>query len=266
MISLIRRTPLILLAILILTDCSPLFRRREIDLTQISPEQVLRRLDENLHRLKTLEGWAKVTLESSERPYDGFCKVILKAPDSLVVKFKALFGMNVALLSINGENFKIYSPKENTLYWGKVNEVNLEEVLGVNLSFQELREVFTGVSSLQEEDPSLLSDFFPQGDKIILIFEDDQGIRRYWVDPWDFTVVRSERLDRGGNLYFIEKYSRFKRQKGILLPRMIRVIKPMEGERLTVYYERQRINKGLREDHFQLKIPQSAQWVRIKRY
>lgn len=263
--GLIRKGYFILLLFL-LTDCSSLFRKREIDLTQISPEQILKRVDENFHRLKSMEGWARVTLASSERPYEGFSRVALKAPDSLLVKFKALFGMNVALLSINGENFKIYSPRENTLYWGKINEANLEEVLGGNFSLQELRGVFTGMPNLQWEDLSLLSDFFPQGDKIILIFEDEQGMRRYWVNPWNFTVVRLERFDRKGNLYLIEKYSRFKRQGGILLPRMIKVIKPMEGERLTVYYQRQRVNKGLKKKDFQLKIPHNAEWIRIKGY
>lgn len=245
-------------------ECSPLFRKKELNLAALTPTEIINKVEKNVKKLHTLRGWAHVTLESSQNPFNGYSEVLLKTPDSLVVKFKARLGISAAFLSLDRNYFWIYYPNQNKLYWGSPNKAIIKEILEVNFTFEELMEVFTGLPTFAGEDMNFLSDFFLENDKLILVFEDEEGMRRYWVDPWNGVVTHVEWLNSEGVLYLVKEFSQFKKEQSVLLPRLIRIIKPTDRERLTVFYRRRGINKKLAAKDFKVKIPANAEVIEIK--
>lgn len=250
--------------VLLISGCSLLFRRKEPNLAALTPVEIITRVEKNMNKLRSLRGWAHVTLESSQNPFDGYSEVFLKLPDSLAVKFKARLGISAAFLSLNRSFFWVYYPNQNELYWGNPNKSVIEEILDVNFTFEELMEVFTGLPTFANEDMNLLSDLILEKDKFIFVFEDEQGVRRYWVDLRNGAIIRVECLDSSGIVYLVKEFRQFKKERGVLVPRLIRITKPIDQERLTVFYQRRGINKKLSAKNFQLKIPANAKIIEIK--
>lgn len=228
------------------------------NLSSISPEYIRAKVQQNSGKLENFAGKARVIIEIPGQGYNGFSDIYLKMPDSLMIKTEAILGIDIGLLFMNQKYFAAFAPKENTLYYGEREILNLRDFLQVEMDTDELYEVVTGFVKIPVNEASHLE--IDDG-KILLRSPTPDGELLCWVDPRHYVVVKSKLINPEGKTLLVKEFRRFKKSKGIILPRTIRLTRPLTRERITVYYTKQEINKPIPSSNFKLKIPKNAKRI-----
>ncbi|MFQ5706471.1 MAG: outer membrane lipoprotein-sorting protein [bacterium] len=238
--------------------CASSFKNKTPDLSQISPQFLQAKVRDNYLKLLSFEGKARVVIELPGHGYNGFASVYLNMPDSVLVKTEAMLGIDIGVLFMNHQLFGAYAPRENTFYYGEVKTLDLRDFLQVELTTEELYEVFTGLLQILVDSTSTVD--FVRG-KYVVTNQLSQGYVKQWVDPKKFLVTKSELFNERGQLILTKEFRRIHKTKGLMLPKTIRLTRPRAKERVTVYYTRQKVNKHIPAKKFKLKLPDNAKKI-----
>jgi outer membrane lipoprotein-sorting protein len=255
-------TPLRLATVLVvLVSIQGCAGSRAPNLNRITPEEIYRRTAEHFNRLETFRGRARVIYESPEGSMSGYARVAIKRPDSVFVKMEAMLGVSVGFFFANGQAFVLYSPFENTVYYGRVEDVDLSHLFQMDVQYRDLVKALSGLVRAMPKDGQQLT--IEKG-HYVLRTSSDSGIEELWVDPKKFVVTRSVLYDRNGDVIALREFRRFQKRRGVLLPQIIQFSRPKLRERFTFYFLKQEANVALRKSDFAFKIPKSAAQIRIR--
>lgn len=228
------------------------------DLDNVTSAQIRAKVLRNFSELKNLEGRARVIIELPGEGYSGSSKIYINFPDSVFVKTEAILGIDVGALFLDSRYFAAYAPRENILYYGEVETLDLREFLQIEIETDELVEVFAGLTQVTDDSTATLT--FEDGEYLISQQLGDKTLK-CWVDPKDYVVTKSHLFNAAGELILSKEYRRFRKNKGVVLPQIIKITRPLARERLTVYYTSQKINKSISPEKFRLKTSQNAKKV-----
>lgn len=231
---------------------------RPPDLTQVTPRDIQRRVFYNYNKIKTFEGKAQVIIEVPGEGHRGSTSVYINSPDSVFVKTEAILGIDIGSLFLDHRYFAAYAPRDNTLYYGEVESLDLRDFLQVEIKTEELQEVLTGLTQISLDQSSKLS---IDDNQYFITSEWGEGSVRYWIDPEEFVVTRSEHLDVDGNEVLVKEFRRLRKREGVVLPQLIKVTRPLARERITLNYTDQQINEGIDPEKFTLKMDKNARKV-----
>ncbi len=249
---------LLLPGVLSFSGCASGSRARTPDISAITPQQIQARVARNFSKLRTFEGKARVIIELPGEGYQGSSSVYLAFPDSIFIKTEAILGIDVGALFLDSRIFGAYAPRDNVLYYGEASSLDLQDFLQVKIETHELREVLTGLSQINLDGDATLA--LDDGRYLLTGSRGAENIR-YWVDPRRFVVVRSEARNAEGQVVMRAEFNRLKSNHHIVLPQTIKVTRPLARERLTVYYTKQKVNKGIAPGRFRLKTAKNARRV-----
>lgn len=244
------------LVIVFFTGCAATLKAP--NLSEITPEDIKLKVSRNFQKLSSFEGKARVIIELPGEGYNGFSKIFINFPDSIYVKTEAILGIDIGALFLDSQYFGAYAPRENILYYGEVETLDLRDFLQVEIDTGELVEVFTGLTQIASDSKSTLS--FEDG-KFLISGSVSDGVLKYWVDPQKYIVTKSQLLNPQGKVVLIKEYQRFKKKEGIVLPQIIKITRPISKERITVYYTNQKINQSIAPGQFRLKLSRNARRI-----
>lgn len=228
------------------------------DLDNVTSAQIQSKVLRNFSELKSLEGRARVIIELPGEGYSGSSKIYIKFPDSVFVKTEAILGIDVGALFLDSRYFAAYAPRENILYYGEVETLDLREFLQIEIETDELVEVFAGLTQVTDDSTATLT--FEDGEYLISQQLGDKTLK-FWVDPKNYVVTKSHLLNAAGEVILSKEYRRFRKKKGVMLPQIIKITRPLARERLTIYYTSQKVNKSIAPEKFRLKTSQNAKKV-----
>lgn len=228
------------------------------DLDNVTSAQIQSKVLRNFNELKSLEGRARVIIELPGEGYSGSSKIYIKFPDSVFVKTEAILGIDVGALFLDSRYFAAYAPRENILYYGEVETLDLREFLQIEIETDELVEVFAGLTQVTDDSTATL--IFEDGEYLISQQLGDKTLK-CWVDPKTYVVTKSHLLNAAGEVILSKEYRRFRKKKGVMLPQIIKITRPLARERLTIYYTSQKVNKSIAPEKFRLKTSQNAKKV-----
>lgn len=228
------------------------------DLDNVTSAQIQSKVLRNFGELKSLEGRARVIIELPGEGYSGSSKIYIKFPDSVFVKTEAILGIDVGALFLDSRYFAAYAPRENILYYGEVETLDLREFLQIEIETDELVEVFAGLTQVTDDSTATLT--FEDGEYLISQQLGDKTLK-FWVDPKNYVVTKSHLLNAAGEVILSKEYRRFRKKKGVMLPQIIKITRPLARERLTIYYTSQKVNKSIAPEKFRLKTSQNAKKV-----
>lgn len=231
---------------------------RPPDLSQITPRDIQYKVFENYKKLRTFEGSAQVIIEIPGEGHRGHSNVYINFPDSVFVKTEAILGIDIGSLFLDNSYFGAYAPRDNTLYYGEIESLDLSDFLQVEIKTEELYEVLTGLTQIILDPDSELS---IEDNQYFITSRWEDGVVRYWIDPEDFVVTRSEYLDAEDREVLVKEFRRLRKRDGVVLPQLIKVTRPQARERITLYYSRQKINDGIAPGKFALKMDKDARKV-----
>lgn len=248
----------VLLLSLVATGCAG---TRPLKLSDITPEEISRLTAEHFERLRTFRGRARIIYESPENSITGYARVAIQRPDSVFVKVEAMLGVSVGFFFANGRAFVLYSPFENTAYYGRVEDVDLSHLFQMAVAYHDLVESLSGVVKVPETPGRRVS--IEKG-HYVLEGPNDSGRDEIWVDPKKHVVSKWVTYDSLGDVVALREFKRFRKRRGVLLPQIIRFSRPQLRERFTFYFLKQEANVRLKKSDFAFKIPKSAAQVRVK--
>jgi outer membrane lipoprotein-sorting protein len=227
----------------------------------VTTSQIHERVRTNLERIRTLTGSGTLSVESPEMAGSGSFEIALRKPDSVLLRIEGPFGIEVGSALVTRKEFRFYNSLRNQLIFGATSPANMSRYLRMNVTFDDLLNLFAG-SSFLAEDQSAAGDLSIEDDLYVLTYRWPDHTRRYWVDPASLLIAKIQHLDSRGILTTEQRYSNFRTSGDVTFPSDIRFIMNSERRILSVHYGTTTMNTELLD--FTMRVPDNAQRVHIQ--
>ncbi|MFH0926322.1 MAG: DUF4292 domain-containing protein [bacterium] len=240
----------------ILTGCTSLRHSISPIKPLISPDDILKKIVIREGEIKDLKGIAKVTITNADKNYHLKEVIIVQKPSSLRMETLGFFGQPLFFLTAKDNQLSILSLSENKFYKGEVTPENLSIIFPLYLKSKDLFSILLGSTPLidyvdmdigivQEENLYLVR-FFQQG-----------GITRQfiWIEPLNFSIMKSEIYDSSGNLILKVKFDNYKTINDLLFPMSTTISLPLSLTKIGIDYSELEINTGINRNSFDLDAP-----------
>lgn len=252
----------ILLAAVFSFSCSGA-KENTVELKQIPVKEIKDRVNKKFNLIESLEASGSISFDSPDESGSGSIDVKIKKPDTVYVNIEGPFGISVASALITRNNFSYYNAQENVAITGPTTENNINAILRIKVSFDELINSFAG-SFYFTEDASDSIDAVSEENTYVLQTQSNAMKQRYMIEPVDYTINTYKVTDKGGNSLLEVNYLKFSKEfiSGTMIdfPNQIEIKKPDKKQTVWIYYDTKTINK--RNMHFKMKIPKSAKQVK----
>jgi hypothetical protein len=208
--------------------------------------------------IHSITGEGRISIETPEIAQSGSFILTLQKPDSVLINLQGPFGIKVGSALVTRTDFLFYNSLENKLITGLSSIENLNRILHVQVSFDDLMNLFAGGTFL-ESDLHAPDETHVEDDQYVFVFTSSKNSRRYWIDPTTSYIQKVQFLDQSGKLALEQTFSNFENVNGIVMPYTIRVIQPKARQMLTLRYSEILVNtEKLR---FTFTIPSSAERI-----
>ena len=245
------------LFLVFLVSCAP---RREgilLDTGRTSAAELTSMTDSADARLRTLNGNGNIAFESPEINGSAAFTLNVRKPDSLLVQLEGPFGIDVGLFFLSRDRFVMYNSLQNTVIAGAPSTQALRSLIPVDLSYEQIFAVFTGLLRLPEHQT--LVEYTVDDGQFLLRYKSKGGVNSYWLDPDGLLVRRFEMRDQEGELVLEGASTGTIDQDGLRIARRLSLTMPREGRRVSVAFYHADLNASDLE--FSYSIPASARKI-----
>lgn len=204
--------------------------------------------------------------------------ILLKRPDNMLLNVQVPVTKTtaVALLS-RGDNFELFSPRDNKLYVGRnsAGEFELDEN-GQSLAFSarplaiieallpqglELGEEMR-IARTEEQDAA--AKYY-----VLTVYREGGGqevkvLRRLWIERSEMALARVDTFAADGRIAGTVRYSDFGVFDGQSLPRAVSIERPVDGYSLSMQFGDWRVNPQLDDSVFVLTPPPEVKRVVLR--
>jgi outer membrane lipoprotein-sorting protein len=209
-------------------------------------------------RIHSMSGEGQISIETPEIAQTGSFILTLQKPDSVLIQLRGPFGIKVGSALVTKTEFLFYNSLENKLITGLSSAENLNRILHVQLSFDDLLCLFAGATFLESDlhapDVTQIED-----DQFVFEFTDGMSSRRYWVDPTSLDIQKVQFLDQGRKVALEQTFSKFEDTDGFAMPYAICIGQPRAHQRLTITYSEIHVNTE--KLHFTFIVPPNAERI-----
>lgn len=227
----------------------------------VTASLIHKRVRANLDYIQTLSGSGNISVESREMAGSGSFEIALRKPDSLLLKFEGPFGLEVGTALVTRKEFLLYNSLQNQLITGETNSANLSRYLRMNVSFDDLLNLFAG-SAFFSEDEKEADTFTTEDNQYVLTYTQANRTRKYWIDPTTLLILKVQHWDSHGTLVAEQGYSNYRTVSGATFPSSIRFTMNAEQRALSIHYGKIDVNTNALT--FLLGIPENAKRLRIQ--
>jgi hypothetical protein len=221
--------------------------------------EVITRSREHSIAIRTLRAEGRISIETPNLTQSVAFTLILRKPDSLLIKLEGPFGIRAGWLFATGEDFTFYNALENQLITGQSTSNNFERILHTNLMFSEILEVLCGkgLNTADEREPD---EALIENEQPVLVFRDGISTRRYLLDAELHSIAKIQVLDRSGKLTMEQSFASFQEVGTVSVPHSLRILQPRERQFVSIFYSFVRINEEALD--FAFHSPTKAQHIR----
>jgi len=245
-----------LLALCGLLSCAPRPAAVELDTSRTSPPELLERVKAEGERVRTLSGSGSLSFESPEVSGSAFFRVALRKPDSLLLRLRGYFGIDLGFLFLERDRFLIYNSLENSLIEGSPASSSVRALLPTDLTPRELLDAFTGRYPLDLSRGRVVRYDVEEG-QFVLSVEEGNEVCDLRVDPVSLLVTQYRRTDRGGRVLVDIEADALTDDDGVYVPRRINLAFPASGRQISLSYSAISINDP--EPSFSFTLPPGVQ-------
>ena len=255
---------LLVLSLSFLISCTGLRPSGHLIKPITSSSEILRKVEMRQRTINDLKGIAKMKVINVERKYSFKEVIIARRPSSLRMETLGVFGQPLLFLTARDGRLSILSLKENTFYQGEVTPENLSIFFPVSLRSKDLFPLLLGGVSFVDYI-GIDSEFLGKENLYLVKQLGRGGAARQllWIEPFNFTVVKSEAYDLSGNLVFRVKFDEFTKLNGHLFPMSTNIQLPLSSTAIKIDYSDLEVNTGVSESSFNLVIPPGAKVVNM---
>jgi hypothetical protein len=196
----------IFLAIL-LSSCAP---TKKI-MIEPSVEIALTKIRSRNENLKSLTANGKITIELQEYSNSANFELEIKRPDTLFMKVKTIFGINIGEIKVYGDGFELNDRFNDRMLYGNVGDY-MKRFVGLNISTRELINILLatpGVGEIENSEGFVIYTREGEYEKIFK-FNDELELESYI-------------LSKNGFVLFEVRYSKFIGLDGVTLPKVVKI-------------------------------------------
>jgi Domain of unknown function (DUF4292) len=254
----IRRISVVLLTALpalMVSACSPKTAGLGMDARAMSPAALMSLVKAGGDKLATMTARGSVSFESPEGSGSAFVQMVMKRPDSLLVRFRGPFGIGGGTLFLSRDRFLFYNAFENRVISGVPDVKSIRSVIPFELTPEEILQAFCGRFLISAPADSV-QHYGVDEDLFHITLGCGADTCEYWIDPEVFLVRRMQRLSRGGRVLFEATAEDYITDEGVSVPRRISIQFPLTKRRLAVFYDLVTVNPP--DVSFAYSVPSSA--------
>jgi hypothetical protein len=226
--------------------------------SSISYAEVQERSRSHHARIHSMMGEGQISLETPDMSQSGSFILTLQKPDTVLLTLQGPFGIKVGSALVTRTGFLFYNSLENKLITGSSSTENLNRILHIHLSFDDLVNVFAGGTFL-DDDFHAPDKITMEEDQVVFVFTSSKMSRKYWIEPATSVIQKIQYLDLNGKLAFEQTFNDFEEVNGFMMPYTIRVTQPKTRQRLTFTYSEIFLNKE--QLHFTFTVPPNAERI-----
>lgn len=218
---------------------------------------LLKIASDDIARLRTFEGEARVSLRLEGVRQKALALVLFRSPSDLKVDVTGPLGIRLMTASASGEDLRVFLPRSNELYEGRADGDVLRRVTGVDLGAWAPWRALLGVAPANS---GRVEGFEREGERLIVRVREGAGTRRLTFDAQGLTLAEEEVYDREGRLVVRRRMSDYRETDGVVLPRRIAL---SQGEdEVRIEYTEWKLNRGVEEERLRMRVPQDVNRVR----
>ena len=209
----------------------------------------------NFEKLMSLQGQARISVESPEGAMSFDINVIYVAPDTLFMSAEGPFGIDLGKIFMGKNRFIIYNQFNNQFFSGELDEDYYNTFLQTDLSLKQIKNAFLG--------------YVPLPDNLKLV-DQQHGIFAAMVgdQKWRITVDRksgtlqSLEISQDNQTILKEELQEYRSIDGIIFPKFIRLTVPDKKEMVAIFYKNFKINETVNKDLYHIEIgPKTKQLI-----
>ena len=208
--------------------------------------------------IHSMWGEGRVSVETPEIAQSGSFILTLQKPDSILINIQGPFGIKVGSVLVTRSEFLFYNSLKNRLITGSTNIENLNRILHVHLSFDDLLNLFAGGTFL-ENDFRAPDETYMEDDQVVFVFASSGTSRKYWIEPTTLYIQKVQFLDQSGKLTLEQTFNDFENVNGFAMPYTIRVIQPNTRQEFSLTYSEILVNTETL--NFTFTIPSNAERI-----
>ncbi len=227
----------------------------------VSADRLIKRLEANRRKIRNFAGTGTITIKTSDLDAKSNFQVLIKRPDSVKVSFYGPFGIDVASAMITQQNFQFYDVINNRLYRGKLKTGVMNDILKINISFEELLNLLTGSVNLTDKLRREPDKYETDSDLYNLTYYDSLNATTsvYSIRRDDFGITGYKQNSfRGKNLVNAE-YSNFRKYEDTPVPFLINVNELLNKQKIKIEYRSVEVNNEIGK--LKLDIPNDAKII-----
>ena|GEM_PF-1291934 len=209
------------------------------------------------------------------RNIDGY--LLMNRPDNIHIHLNTpLLSTSLADMVSDGREYKVWSPLNNNFYVGSADEpIQLGKVdLQLPPPKDIARAIFVDVSPYLN-NPGKYKFF--QTETVegqhsyyvvrVVDVEDDsieaQALEEIWIDRTNMEIARQVMYGKEGVLLTDIDFSGYPSSGEVLIPKVVKIHRPVEDVNLTIQFDRAEPNVLLPAENFQLAQPDRSELIRI---
>ena len=251
-----RITLILLFPLLLLTACIP-GKIVKKNISDISYRELLVQNDLWQKNIASMEGNARITLDTPEYSGNFTADVLLDGSDSLLITITGPMGMRVGKVFVAGSRFVFYNQIMNQFMTGNQQDFEGINFLQFPMELSQLRNVFAA----QDEFGILKKEKYEIRDDAFYV-ETVNGSLSYhiWFDRSHLKIKKIEYYE-GEQLLYFKEYERFKKVNDVWFPHLINFIRPDEKQGLTIYFSDLQVNTPINKSRFAVHISDNAKQI-----
>ncbi|HEX2788331.1 MAG TPA: DUF4292 domain-containing protein [Ignavibacteria bacterium] len=222
-----------------------------------SLEEVIQAINENADRIETVVAEGSITIDSPEMYNSGSIEFGIAKPDSAYIKINGPFGISIARVKINREDFVYYNVQESYVIKGSSTPINLGAILSIKIDYDDMIHGMSGSLKIENNE----------GDNIIfnersLLYEivktsADGTVKKYFIDKETGNLIKYT-ADNQGNSIDVE-YMEYSRSGGIKFPGKIFIYNKEKKQNVIIELSDKILNSEY--PYFRVNYPSSARVI-----
>lgn len=209
----------------------------------------------NFENLTTLQGQARISVESPDGAMNFDINVIYVAPDTLFMSAEGPFGIDLGKIFMGKNRFIIFNQFNNQFFSGDLDEDYYNTFLQTDLSLRQIKYAFLGYVPL------------PPNFQLV---DEQHGIFAALVDgkKWRVAVdlpsgaLQNLKISENNQIILNEELQDYRTFNGIVFPKIIRLTVPDKKEMVAIFYKNFKINEKVNKDSYHIEIgPKTKQLI-----
>ena len=217
---------------------------------------LLKRAADDIARLNTLEGEARISLRLEGTRQNASLLVLFRRPADLRLEVTGPLGVRLLTAVALRDSLRAYLPRTNNLYEGPADGDVLRRITGVDLGAWAFWRAVLGIALL---DSAQAGELRREGNRLIVRISETAGSRRLLFDARSLTLSEEEVYNPEGGLVARRTMSDYRETDGVVLPRRIAIFHG--GDEIRLEYGEVKVNGAIVEEAFRLRVPEGVNRV-----